>query len=393
VSPKQQNFLFRIRTARKVFPRGLLPATPHRLKGACDYFYWGYLMQKFGFSILPRAWAALFVSSALAVGLTTTSVNALAIIDNFDSTITNNPNAATIESGIQSASNTISSLFGNSTTVNILFEFNPAVFSQTTAAGYINSYATYTNLLKANAIANPANTTLAMAVANLGAGNSGLPIYSTSANLRALGLTTAPGNLSSVGIAGSGGVYDAIVSIGNLNYVSNGPGKNSLGVSIVERAINDVLGGGASGSTLGTSNANTALGGLDLYRYQTIGTGISNIDSTPSYNPSTFAIAGFSVDGGKTGIELFNQAGFGSAYGDFSNDNPGCLIQSAFYSCATPVYSTASPEFLMMESLGFDPVTNAVPEPSTWAMMILGFAGIGFMAYRRRIGRETARFA
>jgi PEP-CTERM motif len=26
----------------------------------------------------------------------------------------------------------------------------------------------------------------------------------------------------------------------------------------------------------------------------------------------------------------------------------------------------------------------AVPEPSTWAMMILGFMGIGFMAYRRR---------
>jgi hypothetical protein len=33
----------------------------------------------------------------------------------------------------------------------------------------------------------------------------------------------------------------------------------------------------------------------------------------------------------------------------------------------------------------FDPtVTSAVPEPSTWAMMILGFAGIGFMAYRRK---------
>jgi hypothetical protein len=26
---------------------------------------------------------------------------------------------------------------------------------------------------------------------------------------------------------------------------------------------------------------------------------------------------------------------------------------------------------------------GAVPEPSTWAMMILGFAGIGFLAYRR----------
>jgi hypothetical protein len=28
--------------------------------------------------------------------------------------------------------------------------------------------------------------------------------------------------------------------------------------------------------------------------------------------------------------------------------------------------------------------TGGVPEPSTWAMMILGFAGIGFMAYRRK---------
>jgi hypothetical protein len=29
-------------------------------------------------------------------------------------------------------------------------------------------------------------------------------------------------------------------------------------------------------------------------------------------------------------------------------------------------------------------LTAAVPEPSTWAMMILGFAGVGFMAYRRK---------
>jgi PEP-CTERM motif-containing protein len=35
----------------------------------------------------------------------------------------------------------------------------------------------------------------------------------------------------------------------------------------------------------------------------------------------------------------------------------------------------------------FNLVTTAMtstPEPSTWAMMILGFAGIGFMAYRRK---------
>ena len=32
---------------------------------------------------------------------------------------------------------------------------------------------------------------------------------------------------------------------------------------------------------------------------------------------------------------------------------------------------------------------NAVPEPSTWAMMILGFAGVGFTAYRRRNHRAA----
>jgi hypothetical protein len=31
-----------------------------------------------------------------------------------------------------------------------------------------------------------------------------------------------------------------------------------------------------------------------------------------------------------------------------------------------------------------DVAVAPVPEPSTWAMMILGFAGVGFMAYRRR---------
>jgi hypothetical protein len=30
------------------------------------------------------------------------------------------------------------------------------------------------------------------------------------------------------------------------------------------------------------------------------------------------------------------------------------------------------------------PITGAVPEPSTWAMMLLGFVGLGFMAYRRK---------
>jgi hypothetical protein len=36
---------------------------------------------------------------------------------------------------------------------------------------------------------------------------------------------------------------------------------------------------------------------------------------------------------------------------------------------------------------------SAVPEPSTWAMMILGFTGIGFMAYRRKQNGLALRVA
>lgn len=38
-------------------------------------------------------------------------------------------------------------------------------------------------------------------------------------------------------------------------------------------------------------------------------------------------------------------------------------------------------------------ITANVPEPATWAMMIMGFMGIGFLAYRRRATPTTFRLA
>lgn len=35
------------------------------------------------------------------------------------------------------------------------------------------------------------------------------------------------------------------------------------------------------------------------------------------------------------------------------------------------------------------PAVEAIPEPSTWAMMILGFMGVSFLAYRRRTQRAA----
>jgi hypothetical protein len=37
----------------------------------------------------------------------------------------------------------------------------------------------------------------------------------------------------------------------------------------------------------------------------------------------------------------------------------------------------------MIDGASFQEIAAAVPEPSTWAMMFLGFAGLGFIGYRR----------
>jgi hypothetical protein len=43
-----------------------------------------------------------------------------------------------------------------------------------------------------------------------------------------------------------------------------------------------------------------------------------------------------------------------------------------------------SEAFALNRVAGQFEIAAAVPEPSTWAMMILGFCGVGFMAYRRK---------
>ena len=41
-----------------------------------------------------------------------------------------------------------------------------------------------------------------------------------------------------------------------------------------------------------------------------------------------------------------------------------------------------TPSFLMPTDLAILDLPTAVPEPSTWAMMLIGFAGLGFAGYR-----------
>ena len=73
-----------------------------------------------------------------------------------------------------------------------------------------------------------------------------------------------------------------------------------------------------------------------------------------------------------------------------NNLNGGANIWTGAYGGAIPGISTnAAWVWADMSSSNtgetfFSTTISAVPEPSTWAMLLLGFAGVGFIAYRRK---------
>ena len=137
-----------------------------------------------------------------------------------------------------------------------------------------------------------------------------------------------------------------------------------------------------------TSQAN-GLGGL--YDYQTT-------FSLTGLDASTASIIGqWSSD--NAGVQIFlngvDIGPVGNPYGTSSNYSfqqwATFSINSGFVSGLNKLdffvtngngsEDTFGPTGLRVEMTG---MASAVPEPSTWAMMILGFLGVGFMAYHRK---------
>jgi hypothetical protein len=94
-----------------------------------------------------------------------------------------------------------------------------------------------------------------------------------------------------------------------------------------------------------------------------ISNGANSVSWTPDINPVGDGWVAFQVQ--------LNEANFGSNLASILSNVTELQIRGEFIVGA--------------EEEGLDNVeltTSAVPEPSTWAMMLLGFAGLGFMSYR-----------
>ncbi len=79
-------------------------------------------------------------------------------------------------------------------------------------------------------------------------------------------------------------------------------------------------------------------------------------------------------------VQFLNGALYDITSSAFSSDNYVSLFTTAMYSYYD-MHTGHGSNGVLTATLA---ATPAVPEPSTWAMLILGFAAVGFMAYRCR---------
>ncbi len=98
-----------------------------------------------------------------------------------------------------------------------------------------------------------------------------------------------------------------------------------------------------------------------------------------------------------SGAETIADSGSGDQFGVGDSTGTFFIFVPVGYVSGTSLSSTATFNNTTLAKLGITPGTytyswdgvlavdvSGVPEPSTWAMMALGFAGLGFLAYRKR---------
>jgi hypothetical protein len=190
-----------------------------------------------------------------------------------------------------------------------------------------------------------------------------------------IGPTSSSSNVGQWSIAQGTGMNDGTTSTYTLSgsiLSSNLPGFDSNGTYTFVTTYPGAL------APSGTAPLGVAIGpGSNTFTYE-------NLD------PLTTMTLTLS-EGGKIFTEaLFANNSFNGNNFSFADSGPSSCGGVAVNVCdPAHVGVTNGASFSSAVTIDVD-IPAAVPEPSTWAMMILGFFGVGFMAYRQR---TTVRFA
>jgi hypothetical protein len=295
----------------------------------------------------------------------------ISINPTFESSITSNPMAQTIETGIDQAISNIESYISNPVTVSIDFgSMNNGLGRSTTLIQDL-PYSLYLSAL-ANRQILSSNDKIALASLPRTPNNpvNGNPdVFLTLPNLRAIGepLGNNPGNFDSA----------INLNLSDMNLSRTGPQdaqKYDL-QTVTTHEIDEALGIGGSGSVLSNSGPTVPtgpVGSMDLFRYA--GTGVR------SFTTSVTATAYFSINGGATDLTNFNQNGIGGAdFGDWAS-GPTPQVQDAFGSPGADP-NLGSNELTALDVIGYNLVS--VPEPESGALLFGGLIAIGTLRGRQ----------
>jgi hypothetical protein len=282
----------------------------------------------------------------------------LTILPTFDSSITNDPNAAAIEASINQAIAIIEGSLTDAISVPITFQEMQSGLGSSTTPIFQLSYSSYRALLAADAKTADDVTALATLPIQVNSPVDGqASMWVTAANGQALGLNTQQS------VDGIIGLNTALMSFDSANV----PGNEYQALGVILHEIDEVLGLG-SGLDLPTNFPRLSRP-QDLFRYSASG--------VRSFTTSGAATSYLSIDAGATDLVNFNQLGGGSDYGDWAS-SATVRVQDAFDTPgAKPIYGV---ELRNLDVIGYDAASSA-PEPGT---LLLMSAAAGLLLIRKR---------
>jgi hypothetical protein len=347
-------------------------------------------------------WPLAVLLFIAAVGSCPSANAQLVIVPDFDSSITSDTNAATIEATINTAISNIEGNISNPVTVYIDFGEMTSGLGQSDTDQYVVNYNTYLSALETGQTLSAADTT---ALASLGLTapytspnptvnpvNGGTTIQTTGAVLRAIGLgdMTIPSSVADP---------DSTIDFNSLlvDDSTGTPPHNEYSLeSVVTHEMDEVLGIGGGGSQLnnvvagGNTLAGGAVGPLDLFRYGSAG--VRSYTTTPGPDPY------FSINGGVKNLDYFNQNGANddSDFSDWGNGTTGAKagntppqVQDAYGAPGTAP-SLGLSEMTALDVVGWNLTyqgeeLEGVPEPSGVYLLLGGVMVMGVWGWRRAV--------
>jgi hypothetical protein len=236
------------------------------------------------------------------------------------------------------------------------------------------SYNSFYNDLVANS---SGDATDLAAIASLGVNNGNNPVTGSASIQVTTTLASALGLDAQQGTTWGdcGGVSaDACITLSTDILNTSGTPNAELN-SDVQHEIDEVL-GTSSALPNGGGALPTNPDPADLFRYGAPGIRSFAFNTSTSFPCTGTPTAYLSVNGGVTNLDNYNNCNNGGDYGDWFCDDGSQVQCFAGPLGAVASLSLGSPEVALLDAVGFNFVTSAVPEPTSAVLLMMGLAAM-----------------